>query len=136
MANVYSTIADGGWRNKQITITKVVFPDGRVDRSWGVPHRTKVLSTAAAAVETEILQHNVEYGTATLSAIGCPSAAKTGTTSRLVDAWLDGFTPNLTTVVWMGYAKANISMNDVHGAAAVRRRRCRRRSGTTSWSRS
>ena len=47
MANVYSTIADGGWRNKQITIRKVVFPGGRVDRSWGVPHRTKVLSTAA-----------------------------------------------------------------------------------------
>jgi penicillin-binding protein 1A len=117
MANVYSTIADGGWRNKQITIRKVVFASGRVDRSWGIPHRTKVLSTAATAVETEILQHNVQYGTATLSAIGCPTAAKTGTTSGLVDAWLDGFTPNRTTVVWMGYEKANISMTDVHGAA-------------------
>ena len=115
MANVYATIADGGWRNKQITITKVVFPDGHVDRSWGIPHRTKVLSSAAAAVETEILQHNVEFGTATLSAIGCPTAAKTGTTSHLVDAWLDGFTPNRATVVWMGYPQANISMLDVHG---------------------
>ena len=117
MANVYSTIADGGWRNKQITIRKVVFPGGRVDASWGVPHRTKVLSTAATSVETEILQHNVQYGTATGSAIGCPTAAKTGTTSGLVDAWLDGFTPNRATVVWMGYPKANISMTDVHGQA-------------------
>ena len=117
MANVYSTIADGGWRNKQITIRKVVFPGGRVDASWGVPARTKVLSTAAMAVETEILQHNVEYGTATGSAITCPTAAKTGTTSGLVDAWLDGFTPNRATVVWMGYPKANISMTDVHGQA-------------------
>jgi penicillin-binding protein 1A len=115
MANVYATLADGGWRNKQITITKVVFPDGHVDSSWGKPHRTKVLSTAAAAVETEILQHNVEYGTATLSAVSCPSAAKTGTTSGLVDAWLDGFTPNRATVVWMGYPQANVSMTDVHG---------------------
>jgi len=115
MANVYSTIADGGYRNKQITITKVVFPDGHVDKSWGVPHRVQVLSTAAALVEQEILQHNVEYGTATLSAIGCPTAAKTGTTSGLVDAWLDGFTPNRTTVVWMGYRDKNISMTDVHG---------------------
>ena len=49
------------------------------------------------------------------SAIGCPSAAKTGTTSGLVDAWLDGFTPTRTTVVWMGYPAANISMTDVHG---------------------
>jgi penicillin-binding protein 1A len=116
MANVYSTIADGGYRNKQITIRKVVFPDGAVDSSWGVPHRTQVLSRAATLVETEILQHNVEYGTATLSAIGCPTAAKTGTTSKEVDAWLDGFTPNRTTVVWMGYP-TNISMTDVHGQA-------------------
>ena len=117
MANVYATINDGGWRNKQITITKVVFPDGHVDASWGVPHRVQVLSTAATAVETEILQHNVQYGTATRSAITCPSAAKTGTTSKLVDAWLDGFTPNRTTVVWMGYADKNVSMTDVHGQA-------------------
>jgi penicillin-binding protein 1A len=117
MANVYSTIADGGWRNKQITIRKVVFPSGRVDSSWGTPQRTKVLSTAATTVETEILQHNVQYGTATGSAISCPTAAKTGTTSGLVDAWLDGFTPNRATVVWMGYPKANISMTDVHGQA-------------------
>jgi penicillin-binding protein 1A len=117
MANVYSTIADGGYRNKQITITRVVFPNGHVDSSWGVPHRVRVLSTAATLVETEILQHNVEYGTATQSAIACPTAAKTGTTSGLVDAWLDGFTPDRTTVVWMGYEKSNISMNDVHGQA-------------------
>jgi penicillin-binding protein 1A len=117
MANVYTTIADGGYRNKQITITKVVFPNGHVDASWGKPQRVQVLSSAAAAVETEILQHNVEYGTATLSAIGCPSAAKTGTTSNLVDAWLDGFTPGRTTVVWMGYPKSDVSMTDVHGQA-------------------
>ncbi|MGH2850103.1 MAG: transglycosylase domain-containing protein, partial [Solirubrobacteraceae bacterium] len=117
MANVYATLADGGWRNKQITIRKVVFPDGHVDSSWGVPQRVKVISTAAAAVETEILQHNVQYGTATASAITCPTAAKTGTTSGLVDAWLDGFTPNRATVVWMGYPNANISMTDVHGQA-------------------
>jgi penicillin-binding protein 1A len=117
MANVYATIADGGYRNKQITITKVVFPDGQVDSSWGKPERVRVLSTAATAVETEILQHNVEYGTATQSAIGCPTAAKTGTTSNLVDAWLDGFTPGRTTVVWMGYPKADVSMTDVHGQA-------------------
>jgi penicillin-binding protein 1A len=115
MANVYSSIGDGGWRNKQIAITKVVFPSGRVDRSWGRPQHWKVLSSAAAAVEQQILEQNVLSGTATLSAIGCPTAAKTGTTSRLVDAWLDGFTPNLTSVVWMGYPQGDIPMTDVQG---------------------
>src|SRR5262249_35860289 len=42
-------------------------------------------------------------------------AAKTGTTSELVDAWLDGYTPNYSTVVWMGYPNKRVSMTSVHG---------------------
>jgi penicillin-binding protein 1A len=115
MADVYATLADGGYRNEPIAITKVVFPDGHVDNNWGEPHRVKVLSEAVTAVETSILHENVEEGTATRSAINCPTAAKTGTTSELVDAWLDGYTPNYSTVVWMGYPNKRVSMTDVHG---------------------
>src|ERR1019366_7640571 len=43
MADVYATLADGGWRNSPIAITKVTFPDGHVDSNWGQPPRTKVL---------------------------------------------------------------------------------------------
>jgi len=115
MADVYATLADGGYRNKPIAISKVMFPDGHVDSSWGVPHRTKVLSEGVTAEETTILHENVESGTATKSAIDCPTAAKTGTTSELVDAWLDGYTPRYATVVWMGYPNKRVSMTDVHG---------------------
>jgi len=115
MANVYATLADGGWRNTPIAITKVVFPDGHVDNNWGKPHRVKVLSDAVSAAETNILRQNVQSGTATRSAINCPTAAKTGTTSELVDAWLDGYMPNYSTVVWMGYPNRRVSMTDVHG---------------------
>jgi penicillin-binding protein 1A len=115
MANVYATLADGGWRNTPIAITKVVFPDGRVDSNWGKPHRVRVLSEAVTAAETNILMQNVQSGTATRSAINCPTAAKTGTTSELVDAWLDGYMPNYSTVVWMGYPNKRVSMTDVHG---------------------
>jgi penicillin-binding protein 1A len=115
MADVYATLADGGYRNEPIAITKVVFPDGHVDNNWGEPHRVKVLSEAVTAVETSILHENVEGGTATRSAINCPTAAKTGTTSELVDAWLDGYTPDYSTVVWMGYPNKRVSMTDVHG---------------------
>jgi penicillin-binding protein 1A len=115
MSDVYATLADGGWRNEPIAITKVVFPDGHVDRSWGTPHRTKVLSEGVTAEETSILHENVLSGTATRSAINCPTAAKTGTTSELVDAWLDGYTPDYSTVVWMGYPSRRVSMTDVHG---------------------
>jgi penicillin-binding protein 1A len=115
MAVVYATLADGGWRNSPIAITKVVFPDGHVDSSWGTPHRVKVLSNGITSEETSILHDNVLSGTATRSAINCPTAAKTGTTSELVDAWLDGYTPNYSTVVWMGYPNKRVSMTDVHG---------------------
>jgi penicillin-binding protein 1A len=115
MADVFATLADGGWRNTPIAITKVVFPNGHVDASWGNPHRTRVLSEAVTGEETSILEQNVQSGTATRSAVSCPTAAKTGTTSELVDAWLDGYTPDYSTVVWMGYPNKRVSMTDVHG---------------------
>jgi penicillin-binding protein 1A len=115
MADVYATLADGGWRNTPIAITKVVFPDGHADTNWGTPHRVKVLSEAVTAEETSILHQNVLAGTAVRSVINCPTAAKTGTTSELVDAWLDGYTPNYTTVVWMGYPNKDVPMTDVQG---------------------
>ena len=115
MANVYATLADGGYRNTPIAITKVVFPDGHVDDSWGKPHRVKVLSNGVTSEETTILHENVLEGTATRSAINCPTAAKTGTTNEFTDAWLDGYMPNYSTSVWMGYPKKAIPMTDVHG---------------------
>jgi penicillin-binding protein 1A len=115
MADVYATLADGGWRNTPIATTKVVFPDGHVDTNWGKPHRVKVLSNGVTAEETDILHQNVLGGTAGRSAINCPTAAKTGTTSNLVDAWLDGYTPNYSTAVWMGYPNKLVPMTDVHG---------------------
>ena len=117
MANVYATLADGGLRNTPVAITKVVFADGRVDRKWGRDHRVRAISSAVAAEETHILEENVQGGTAVRSAIGCPSAAKTGTTSELVDAWLDGYTPRYSTAVWMGYPNTRVSMTSVHGEA-------------------
>jgi penicillin-binding protein 1A len=37
MADVYATLANGGIHNAPIAITKVAFPDGRVDTSWDDP---------------------------------------------------------------------------------------------------
>jgi penicillin-binding protein 1A len=92
-----------------------VFPDGQVDDNWGEPHRVKVLSEAVTAEETDILHQNVLGGTAVRSVISCPTAAKTGTTSELYDAWLDGYNPDYATVVWMGYPNKDVAMTDVHG---------------------
>jgi penicillin-binding protein 1A len=117
MANVYATLADGGLRNTPVAITKVVFADGSVDRNWGRDHRVRAISSAVAAEETHILEQNVQSGTAVNSAISCPTAAKTGTTSDLIDAWLDGYTPRYSTAVWMGYPNRRVFMTSVHGEA-------------------
>jgi penicillin-binding protein 1A len=115
MADVYATFADGGLRNDPIAITKVAFPDGHVDQNWGKPHRERVLSEPVAGELTSILHQNVLGGTATKSAINCPTAAKTGTTNNLIDAWLDGYNSEYSTVVWMGYPTKRVEMTDVHG---------------------
>ena len=115
MADVYATFADGGVRNSPIAITKVVFPDGHTDTNWGTPHRERVLSQPVAGELTNILHQNVLGGTATKSAINCPTAAKTGTTNNLIDAWLDGYNSEYSTVVWMGYPNKRVEMTDVHG---------------------
>jgi len=115
MADVYATFADGGLRNTPIAITKVVFPNGHVDTNWGTPHRERVLTEPVAGEETSILHQNVLGGTATKSQISCPTAAKTGTTNELIDAWLDGYNSEYSTVVWMGYPSKRVPMTDVHG---------------------
>jgi penicillin-binding protein 1A len=51
--------------------------------------------------------------------VGSPVAGKTGTTEHSSDAWFIGYTPNLTTAVWMGYAKSEQPMVDFRGLASV-----------------
>jgi penicillin-binding protein 1A len=114
MANAYATIADGGYRNTPIAIRKVVFPDGKSE-DLGRPSRKKMFSDGVTYEATKILQQNMQSGTATRAAISCPAAAKTGTTDDFTDAWLDGFTPHLSTSVWVGYPNSKVPMLDVHG---------------------
>jgi penicillin-binding protein 1A len=119
MADAYATIADGGWRNRPTIITGVEFPDGRKElpARWRVK-RTKAFSDAVTYKATQILEDNVKMGTGThAQTIGCPAAGKTGTTDNNTDAWFVGFTPKLSTAVWVGYPNDRTSMNGLyHGA--------------------
>ncbi len=46
-----------------------------------------------------------------------PIAGKTGTTDEFNDAWFNGFTPNLVTIVWMGFDTPKSLGQDVTGGA-------------------
>src|SRR5215213_300455 len=121
MANAYATIASGGYRNRPTAITKITFPDGKSD----LPRRFKVKRTKAfedwvTAEATRILVENVKGGTGTKANIGCPAAGKTGTTDEFNDAWFVGFTPRLSTAVWVGYPNAQIQMKtEYHGTSVA-----------------
>ncbi|HEY1359726.1 MAG TPA: transglycosylase domain-containing protein [Thermoleophilaceae bacterium] len=116
MADAYATLSAGGIRSEPIAIRKVVFPDGKSD-DLGKPQRKRVLSDGVAYEVTKILEQNMKSGTAVRGNIGCPAAAKTGTTDNENDAWLVGYTPKLATAVWMGYPNALISMPGVQGGS-------------------
>jgi penicillin-binding protein 1A len=120
MADAYATVASGGYRNRPRIIRKVTFPDGHSElpAAWRVK-RTKVFSDGVTYEATKILQDNVNAGTATHANLGCPQGGKTGTTDHNTDAWLVGFTPRLSTAVWVGYPNARIEMNTLYHGAPV-----------------
>jgi len=117
LASGYATIAGRGVYSRPMAIRKVILRDGREDTNagWGKPQRRRVMTEGEAYVITKILEENVFYGTGTGAAIGRPAAGKTGTTDDHADAWFAGFTPDLTTVVWVGYPQGEIPMESVHG---------------------
>jgi penicillin-binding protein 1A len=121
MASAYATLAAGGVYSEPMAIRKVVLPDRATDTSagWGTPKRKRVLAPGAAYVVTRVLEENVLSGTGTQAYFGRPAAGKTGTTDDFTDAWFCGYTPSLSSAVWVGYPNARVSMTSVHGIAVA-----------------
>jgi penicillin-binding protein 1A len=121
MAGAYATLAAGGIYSRPMAIKKVVLPGGAEDTEagWGKPKRRRVLPDWVAYEVTKILEQNMLGGTGTGAQIGRPAAGKTGTTDNHADAWFAGYTPNLQTTVWVGYPRAQIPMENVHGISVA-----------------
>ncbi len=118
MSRAYASIANGGYRVRPISVTKVVFPDGHSEVPFK-PQRTKIFSDGVAAEATKILKMNIQSGTGTRANIGCPAGGKTGTTDAFSDAWFVGFTPRLSTAVWVGHANSREPMPGAAGGVAA-----------------
>jgi penicillin-binding protein 1A len=117
MANAYATIANGGFRNRPTAITKIRFPDGHSElpRRFRVK-RTRAFEDGVTHEATKILEQNIKGGTGTKAQIGCPAAGKTGTTDEHSDGWFVGFTPRLSSAVWVGYPDSQVHMKtEYHG---------------------
>jgi penicillin-binding protein 1A len=102
MASAYSAIPNGGVREPSYFIDRVEDRTGTVL----IQHQanpTRGVSWQSACLATQILANNVQSGTGTNARLnGQPAAGKTGTTESNSNTWFVGFTPQLTTAVWMG----------------------------------
>jgi penicillin-binding protein 1A len=123
MASAYATLGAGGIYSEPMAIRKVVLPDGTVDTDagWGKPERRRVVPDWVADEVTKILEDNIDEGTGTGAGVffDRPAAGKTGTTDDHTDAWFCGYTPTLSTTVWVGYPQAQIPMENVHGISVA-----------------
>ncbi len=114
MADSYATLANGGQHVPPTLINYVILPNGkRID--LGNPKPKRVFSPGEAYAGTQVLESVIQWGTGTGASYGCPAAGKTGTTNNYTDAWFVGYSPKLSTAVWVGYPNKEIYMNDVNG---------------------
>lgn len=118
MANAYSTLARGGQRVDPIAILKVTDANGNVIDEFK-PKSVKAIDSRIAYTVVDILKDAVSQGTGVRAKIKWPCAGKTGTAQEYRDAWFVGFTPQISTAVWVGYKQAQIPMRNIHGFARV-----------------
>ena len=145
MAHAYETFATGG---RRVYNPKLGAPDQgptgiqRISCPTLPPRRRSPTSPPTSRCcrrrwrrrSSTVLEGVVQNGTATSAQIpGVMVAGKTGTTSNYGDAWFVGWTPQMTTAVWVGYPNGLVSMaHDYQRRARSRAAPTRRSSGRTS----
>jgi penicillin-binding protein 1A len=75
------------------------------------PEVHDVVTPEVARTMTAMLEEVIQFGTGIQAkSLGRPAAGKTGTTQDYTDAWFIGFTPQITTGVWVGFDDKQISL--------------------------
>eukprot|EP00850_Spirogloea_muscicola_P009857 SM000056S17975 [mRNA] locus=s56:465693:473728:+ [translate_table: standard] len=120
LATVYCTIASGGYFHKPHLITRVESFEGRVLEEFKPPDKNKapVVDEYAVSELRQLLQACVERGTGKAAQLARPCAGKTGTSDGHRDVWFAGFTPQISTVVWLGYDD-NAPVGGLHPATGA-----------------
>lgn len=115
----YSVFPNDGVRITPRYITKVTDYEGRVLEE-DFPDVKDVISARTARIMTSMLQTVVQHGTAIAAAsMKYPLGGKTGTTNDFTDAWFVGFSPAMTTGVWVGYDEKKSLGNKETGSRAA-----------------
>ncbi|MBR8741981.1 penicillin-binding protein [Nocardiopsis sp. MG754419] len=101
VANAYATFASGGMYCEPQAITQIE------DRQSGTtidiePECDRAIDEDVADGTSYLLSQTFNGGTAASLSIGRPAAGKTGTTDGSAAAWFAGFTPQMSSAVFVG----------------------------------
>jgi len=130
MTRAYAIIANGGRDVIPFAIRYIKDRDNNIIENREeeinkiIEERTKngtiqIIRPETAQVMISMMKSVISSGTARAASIGRPVAGKTGTTNNWKDAWFIGFTPNISTGIWMGYDKLGLSLGAGQAAAGI-----------------
>jgi len=110
VASAYSVFANGGYRVPPYLIDRVTDRSGKVlmqaQPAVAGDAAVRAIDPRTAWVVDDMLRDVASIGTgarAKRTLKRSDLAGKTGTTNDAVDVWFSGYTPTLTTTVWMGF---------------------------------
>jgi membrane peptidoglycan carboxypeptidase len=124
MASAFATFAADGTRRAPYVVTKVTAADGRVLYDHSVTTGEQAVPQAVARNVTEAMKDMPASGNIA-PADGRPSAGKSGAAlhpdmeGQNKDAWMVGYTPSVSTAVWVGIDTGTPGTDS--SAAAVRK---------------
>jgi penicillin-binding protein 1A len=121
MASAYGVFANRGQQLAPSPVTRVVAYDGTVLEDNRNRRPKRAISESVADQVNDVLQDVVAYGTGAGADIGHPkgTAGKTGTSEDYGDAWFVGYTPQLSTAIWVGYSDSRRPLTNIKGQARV-----------------
>ncbi len=120
VSKIFSTLASNGVYREPVCILKITDSSGNILYELNPEDNEKiVIDQPSAYYATKILERVITEGTGKRANIGRPAAGKTGTTSDYRDAWFAGYTPQLSTVVWMGHLESNKPIEKINGTTVV-----------------
>ncbi len=120
LTSAYSVFANMGKRTEPIAVRHIKDRDGKIIYS-AQQEVSQVIPAGVASIVSSMLESVVQEGTGSKAKVlKRPVAAKTGTTNNFIDAWFMGFTPELTTGVWVGKDKdESLGYNETGARAAI-----------------
>lgn len=101
LAAAYAAFGARGRYCKPIAIKSITDSTGKRLKVPGAGCK-QVMSTETADAVNHVLRGVLTKGTARGMGIGRPAAGKTGTVDNYSAAWFAGYTPNLSSAVWVG----------------------------------